>query len=65
MSIFALTGIKTIKVYVCLNMEFCQPKKKKISIGHMVLGVEIKISRQVDKIGPTPNLQLALGYLKN
>ena len=51
-SIFALAEIiQNIKVYICLNREFCHFSKKKkkkkkkilISIGHVVFGVEIKI----------------------
>ena len=46
-SIFALAEIiQNIKVYVCLNREFCQLFNKKylISIRHVVFGVEIKMS---------------------
>ena len=63
MSIFALAGItQNIKVYMCLNGEFCQlfkkkKKKKKItSIRHVVFGVEIKMSTYVDEFVPTPDL---------
>ena len=60
MSIFALPGItQNIKVYICLNRAFCQLFKKKknfISIGHVMFGVEIKMSTLVDEFAPTPDL---------
>ena len=70
MSIFSLAEIiQNIKVYICLNREFCQlfkKKKKIISIGPVVFCQEIKkkssflvwekkMSRYVDEIAPTSN----------
>ena len=60
MLIFALAGItQNISLYLLkqgILSAFQKKKKNFISIGHVVFGVEIKMSTHVDEFAPTPDL---------